>query len=145
MIRRYPLAAALALGLIALAFTSSPASAEDLPVLGEGRCFYAEKYAVLREEGVNLADCDAARIDQSGDEAVFVFTHTRRKRETLFRTRRVGDSWQIIAARQQDRAWRDATGACEIYRRDGMVSTVACYTTTGVFRYAANFEVGRGF
>lgn len=127
----------------AAAAAATPVSAQELPEIGEGHCFYADRYAPLLAEGVIFANCNLFRMERSGDDVMFNFIDTRRRLSVEFRTRPDGKRWEIIEARQQDRRWRAASGACELYYRDGQVSTVTCYTTHGVFRYAANFEVGK--
>jgi hypothetical protein len=135
----------LALGTASIAAAAAvPVSAEELPQIGEGQCFYADRYAPLLAEGVFFVDCDSVRIERAGDDIVFRFLDTRRKFAVDFRTQPDGERWKILEARQQDRRWRAASGVCELFRRDGEISVVTCVTMRGVFRYAANFEVGRG-
>ncbi|WP_162627595.1 hypothetical protein [Erythrobacter sp. KY5] len=128
----------------AAAAAATSVSAQNLPEIGEGQCFYADRYAPLLAEGVFFVDCDSVRIERAGDNVVFRFIDTGRRFAVEFRTQPEGERWKILETRQQDRRWRPAIGMCELFRRDGEISVVTCVTMRGVVRYAANFEVGRG-
>lgn len=128
-----------------LAFCAVPGSAqgvsEALVTEFDGRCFYADRYAPLLEQGHVFADCDSASIEQAGSQAIFSFRHSRRERGMDFRTSFNGENWDVTAVRLRSGEWRDVPGECKVYRRDGSIRTLTCITTRGARIYVANFEV----
>lgn len=111
--------------------------------VGAGQCFYADRFAPLLEQRVVFADCDTARIERDGEDAVFRFEHSSRDRGIDFRARLEGGNWHITSVRSPAVGWHQASGLCTIYRDKSVITTLTCVTMHGAITYAANFEVGR--
>ncbi|WP_442623118.1 hypothetical protein [Parasphingopyxis sp.] len=101
-----------------------------------GQCEYSDRFAPLLERGDHsFALCDSATVAGG----VFDFRRDSWGSMMRFEGTRSGDRMAIGHVQLRSGSRRAATGACEIFYRDGAVSTIACTAVAGGRTYAANF------
>lgn len=131
----------LASGLAATA-TPPAAAAPPAPTHLRGRCHYSPRVAQAAPETV-LVLCDSLSIVDGGEETTFDFGE--RSWGSKLRVSGVmnGARMDVHRASLRDRDPVAASGTCEIYRTNGLISVVSCVVHVGSVFYATNFVTSR--